>query len=149
MVPSLFPETFGYVVLEAFSVGTPVVVHEGGGALYETGFLSGGGLAYRTDSELLTSLRRMVHDRSLHDELAARGFAMRMGPWSETEHLDDYLTLVGQGRAGRERKPFPGPHSLDRRKPAASRTASIASQGPRRRRGEDGRHESPARFDLG
>ena len=45
VVPSLFPETFGYVVLEAFSVGTPVIVHEDGGALYETGFLSGGGLA--------------------------------------------------------------------------------------------------------
>ena len=31
VVPSLFPETFGYVVLEAFAVGRPVVVHEGGG----------------------------------------------------------------------------------------------------------------------
>ena len=31
MVPSLFPETFGYVVLESFAVGTPVVVHEEGG----------------------------------------------------------------------------------------------------------------------
>ena len=102
VVPSLFPETFGYVVLEAFSVGTPVVVHEGGGALYETGFLSGGGLAYRTDSELLTALRRMVHDRALHDDLAARGFAMRMGPWSETEHLDHYLTL-DRARPGRTR----------------------------------------------
>ena len=30
VVPSLFPETFGYVVLEAFAVGTPVVVHEAG-----------------------------------------------------------------------------------------------------------------------
>ena len=64
VVPSLFPETFGYVVLEAFAVGTPVIVHEGGGALYETGFLSGGGLAYRTDTELLTAVRRMVHDRA-------------------------------------------------------------------------------------
>ena len=34
-------------------MGTPVVVHEDGGALFETGFLSGGGLAYRTDTELL------------------------------------------------------------------------------------------------
>ena len=128
VVPSLFPETFGYVVLEAFSVGTPVVVHEGGGALYETGFLSGGGLAYRTDSELLTAMRRMVHDRSLHDELAARGFAMRMGPWSETEHLDRYLTLVERGRARREPKPFHGPHSLDRRKPAAATGEGISSK---------------------
>ena len=107
VVPSLFPETFGYVVLEAFAVGTPVVVHEGGGALYETGFLSGGGLGYRTDTELLTALRRMVHDHGLHDELAARGFAMRMGEWSETEHLDRYLALVGQARAAREQQAVP------------------------------------------
>src|SRR5207248_3052678 len=30
VVPSLFPETFGYVVLEAFAVRTPVVVHRRG-----------------------------------------------------------------------------------------------------------------------
>ena len=149
VVPSLFPETFGYVVLEAFSVGTPVVVHEGGGALYETGFLSGGGLAYRTDSELLTALRRMVHDRALHDELAARGFAMRMGPWSETEHLDQYLALVGQGRAGASasRSPVRIPSTVASR--PRRRDEGISSNGPRRRRGEDGRHESPARIDLG
>jgi glycosyltransferase involved in cell wall biosynthesis len=114
VVPSLFPETFGYVVLEAFAVGAPVVVHEHGGALYETGFLSGGGLGYRNDGELLTALRRMVHDEALHDALAARGFAMRMGPWSETEHLDVYLALISRVRSARERKPFPRPHSLDR-----------------------------------
>jgi glycosyltransferase involved in cell wall biosynthesis len=118
VVPSLFPETFGYVVLEAFAVGTPVVVHEDGGALYETGCLSGGGLGYRNDGELLTALRRMVHDQALHDELAARGFAMRMGPWSESEHLDEYLTLIGQVRSARDRQPFPRPHSLDRLRPA-------------------------------
>ena len=37
VVPSLFPETFGYVVLEAFAVRTPVVVHQGGGALVRGG----------------------------------------------------------------------------------------------------------------
>jgi glycosyltransferase involved in cell wall biosynthesis len=115
VVPSLFPETFGYVVLESFAVGTPVVVHEGGGALYETGFLSGGGLSYRSDGELLTALRRMVHDNSLHDELAERGFAMRMGEWSETEHLDRYFALIRQARATREHAPYPRPHSLQRR----------------------------------
>jgi glycosyltransferase involved in cell wall biosynthesis len=115
VVPSLFPETFGYVVLEAFSVGTPVVVHEGGGALYETGFLSGGGLAYRTDTELLTALRRMVHDHRLHDDLAARGYAVRMGEWSESEHLERYFTLIDGARATREHSPFPRPHVLGRR----------------------------------
>jgi len=120
VVPSLFPETFGYVVLEAFAVGTPVVVHEGGGALNETGFLSGGGLGYRTDAELLTALRRMVHDHGLHRDLAARGFAMRMGEWSETEHIGRYFTLIGQARAARDQQPFPRPHAFGRRTPIAT-----------------------------
>ncbi len=120
VVPSLFPETFGYVVLEAFAVGTPVVVHEDGGALYETGFLSGGGLAYRTDTELLTALRRMVHDHRLHDDLAARGFAVRMGEWSESEHLERYFDLVETARAARERSPVPRPHLLGRRTPSTT-----------------------------
>jgi glycosyltransferase involved in cell wall biosynthesis len=120
VVPSLFPETFGYVVLEAFAVGTPVIVHEGGGALYETGFASGGGLGYRNDTELLTAMRRMIHDNPLHDELAARGFAIRMGEWSETEHLDRYFTRIAQARARRDKQPFPRPHALARRAPIAT-----------------------------
>jgi glycosyltransferase involved in cell wall biosynthesis len=120
VVPSLFPETFGYVVLEAFSVGTPVVVNQDGGALYETGFLSGGGLAYRTDTELLTSLRRMVHDHRLHADLAARGFAIRMGEWSETEHLERYFALVREARASRERSSILRPHLLGRRMPSTT-----------------------------
>ncbi len=120
VVPSLFPETFGYVVLEAFAVGTPVVVHEDGGALYETGFLSGGGLAYRTDTELLTAVRRMVHDHRLHDDLAARGYAARLGEWSESEHLERYFGLIGSARAARERSPYPRPHVLSRRTPSTT-----------------------------
>jgi glycosyltransferase involved in cell wall biosynthesis len=120
VVPSLFPETFGYVVLESFAVGTPVVVHEHGGALFETGFLSGGGLAYRTDTELLTAMRRMVHDHRLHDDLAARGFAIRMGEWSEAAHLERYFELIGQARSTRERSPFPRPHVLGRRTPSTT-----------------------------
>jgi glycosyltransferase involved in cell wall biosynthesis len=125
VVPSLFPETFGYVVLEAFAVGTPVIVHEGGGALYETGFLSGGGLAYRTDTELLTAMRRMVHDRALHDELAACGVAMRMGPWSETEHMEEYVGLIDQSKSARRHMPFPRPYSLKRSNPAPAHADSL------------------------
>ena len=94
VVPSLFPETFGYVVLEAFAVGTPVVVHRGGGAIRETGEESGGGLGYDTDAELLVALRRVVHDGALRDDLAAAGYAARTGPWSEDAHLARYLGLI-------------------------------------------------------
>ena len=101
VVPSLFPETFGYVVLEAFAVRTPVIVHEGGGALLETGVLGGGGLGYKTDGELLLAMRRLVHDDDLRDELADQGYARRIGEWSETAHLDRYLGLIASIQAGR------------------------------------------------
>jgi glycosyltransferase involved in cell wall biosynthesis len=102
VVPSLFYETFGYVVMEAFATGTPVIVHEGGGALLETGVQSGGGLGYRTEAELLTAMRRMVHDEDLRDELAARGFAARIGPWSESEHVHRYMKQIAECRQARD-----------------------------------------------
>ena len=96
VVPSLFPETFGYVVLESFAVRTPVVVNEEAGALLETGVQSGGGLGYVADVDLLTALRRVVHDSDLREELADRGYARRVGEWSEARHLDRYLGLIDQ-----------------------------------------------------
>jgi len=101
VVPSLFPETFGYVVLEAFAVRTPVIVHEGGGAIRETGVLSGGGLGYKNDGELLLAMRRLVHDDDLRDELAHGGYSIRIGEWSETAHLDRYFGLIRGIQAGR------------------------------------------------
>jgi glycosyltransferase involved in cell wall biosynthesis len=101
VVPSLFPETFGYVVLEAFAVRTPVVVHRGGGAIHETGVLSGGGLGYETDAELLVALKRVVHDDGLRRELSAAGFRMRQGPWSEGAHLRAYFDLIQRCRRGK------------------------------------------------
>jgi glycosyltransferase involved in cell wall biosynthesis len=101
VVPSLFPETFGYVVLEAFAVHTPVVVNRGGGALQETGVQSGGGLGYSTDAELLLALRRIVHDDELREDLADQGFAMRRGEWSEAAHMDRYFGLIAGIRGGR------------------------------------------------
>jgi glycosyltransferase involved in cell wall biosynthesis len=114
VVPSLFPETFGYVVLEAFAVKTPVVVNERGGALVETGVRSGGGLGYRSEVELLTALRRVIHDHELRGELAARGYAARMNAWSETEHIERYCALVGQGRSIRAGTKLAGPHLRQR-----------------------------------
>ena len=101
VVPSLMAETFGYVVLEAFAVRTPVVVHRGGGALAETGVGSGGGLGYETDAELLLALRRIVHDDDLREELADRGYAMRTGEWSEAAHIERYLGLIRRIQQGR------------------------------------------------
>ena len=108
VVPSLFPETFGYVVLEAFAARTPVVVNRAGGALHETGVLSGGGLGYETEGELLVALRRMIHDTSLRNELAEAGHAVHKGSWSETSHIDRYMGLI---QSIRKRRAGTSPHS--------------------------------------
>ncbi len=113
-VPSLFPETFGYVVLEAFAVRTPVVVHTGGGALRETGVLSGGGLGYSNDAEMLLALRRMVHDVDLREELAHQGYTKRITEWSETAHLDRYFGLISEIQRGGSA--VPSPHRVPTRK---------------------------------
>ena len=107
VVPSLFPETFGYVVLEAFAVRTPVIVHRGGGAIEETGVESGGGLGYDTDGELLVALRRLIHDDDLRAELAAAGHARRVGEWSEAAHMDRYFSLIQGIKAGRPDRHLP------------------------------------------
>jgi glycosyltransferase involved in cell wall biosynthesis len=126
VVPSLFPETFGYVVLEAFAVRTPVVVHRRGGALFENGVRSGGGLGYETDSELLWALRRVVHDDDLRDELGHHGFAVRISDWSETAHLDRYFSLIQGIRSSRP--PIRPPHfSPLRSNDKAVAAASIAA----------------------
>jgi glycosyltransferase involved in cell wall biosynthesis len=128
VVPSLFPETFGYVVLEAFAVRTPVVVHRDGGALHETGVLSGGGLGYRTADELLRSLRRIVHDDDLRAELSHRGYAMRTGEWSEAAHLDRYFGLIQGIRAA---EATPSPHRpWYRANPSTSMSTSTTAARP-------------------
>lgn len=117
VVPSLFPETFGYVVLEAFAVRTPVIVHEGGGAIQETGVQSGGGLGYRADVELLTAMRRIIHEPELRNALAERGYARRVGEWSEERHVERYMDILERARSTRR------DHSTYR--PALARTGRL------------------------
>ena len=74
---------------------------------------------------------------------------MRMGPWSETEHLDQYLELIGKAPGGARaqtvpRSTFPRPSPAD-----ASRETSVFGAGPRERRSEDRQRQSPAQRDLG
>ena len=129
VVPSLFPETFGYVVLEAFAVKTPVIVHEGGGAIQETGVQSGGGLGYRTDVELLTAMRRITHEPDLRDSLALRGYSRRIGEWSEGRHLERYLDLIERARsARRDRSPY-RPALARTRRPGRSAASGVNGDG--------------------
>jgi glycosyltransferase involved in cell wall biosynthesis len=93
VVPSLFPETFGYVAVEAMSVGTPAIVSSIG-ALPELIEASGGGVVFGDEAEMLEAMRRLGRDDDLRAELGARGTDAVATVWSEDTHLDRYLELV-------------------------------------------------------
>lgn len=98
VVPSLFPETFGYVVLEAFAVRTPVIVHRGGGAIAETGEKSGGGIGYDSLEELERAILALVNDNHLRHNLARRGYEVHKTIWSESSHLNRYMGMIQTAR---------------------------------------------------
>ena len=93
VVPSLVYETFGYVVLEAFAEGTPVVVRDLG-ALPELVAESGGGLVFDSPVGLVEAIDQIAADNRFRDELGANGRAARNGIWSEEEHLKRYFDLI-------------------------------------------------------
>lgn len=100
VVPSLFYETFGYVVAEAAAVGTPAIVHDRGAPpeLVRTG---GGGLVYRDEGELVDAIRRLGTDHRLRAELGGRARTAAATLWSEKLHIDRYLAaLRGTGLLG-------------------------------------------------
>lgn len=97
IVPSVGYEVFGIVVLEAFAQGTPAVVHDLG-ALPELIELSDGGVAYRTEDELVAALERLVADRPLRDRLGANGRAAWSRLWSEEAHIGAYLEAITAAR---------------------------------------------------
>lgn len=77
VVPSIWKETFGFVVLEALSYGTPVIVSDNVGAKdivkeYDSGFI------YHTRAELKHLLEMLIIDRTLLRNFNQRILAL---PW--------------------------------------------------------------------
>lgn len=105
IVPSLFYETFGYVVLEAFATGTPAIVHDRG-ALPELITQSHAGYTYATDDELVTAMRLLLENPDIATSLGAKGQHAAQEKWGEERHLKQYLGVIeecrGKGRQSRE-----------------------------------------------
>lgn len=100
IVPSICYETFGIIVIEAFSRKTPVIVNDLG-ALPEVVEDSDGGFVYGTREELIAAMQKLADDRELRDKLGANGFAAFMKYWNEDAHIERYLGLVDQLMAER------------------------------------------------
>lgn len=94
IVPSLCYETFGQVMAEAFSFNTPVIARDIG-ALSELVTTSGGGILYRTESELRDAITSLSTHPELRAQLGARGHAAFSTHWTEEVHLEQYFALIG------------------------------------------------------
>ena len=97
LVPSLCYEVFGIVALEAFAQRTPVIVRDRG-ALGEVVRDSGGGLAYRTDAELVAAMETLRGDAAQRDELGAGGHRALRERWTEEPHLHAYFEAIEEAR---------------------------------------------------
>jgi glycosyltransferase involved in cell wall biosynthesis len=93
IVPSICYETFGIIIIEAFSLKTPVIVNNLG-ALPEVVEDSDGGFIYDNNVELIAAMNRLAEDAALRNELGENGYNAYKTYWDETAHLDKYLGLI-------------------------------------------------------
>jgi len=93
IVPSICYETFGIIIIEAFSYQTPVIVNDLG-ALPEVVEDSNGGFIYRTEEELLDAMNKLVADPNLRAEMGNNGYRAYLKEWNEEPHLNRYFRLI-------------------------------------------------------
>jgi len=93
IVPSIWYEVFGIVILESFTQKTPVIVSRMGGMpkIVEG---SGGGFVYSTQAELTGAMDRLLEEPGLREEMGARGHRALKERWSADAHIPQYLSLI-------------------------------------------------------
>lgn len=107
IVPSICYETFGIIIIEAFSHKTPVIVNDLG-ALPEVVEESGGGFIYRSQDELRAAMARLADDRSVRDDLGEKGYAAYLKYWNEDAHLERYLNMIEKTKRKKEERSVQG-----------------------------------------
>lgn len=103
VAPSRAFETFGLVIIEAFSQGTPVIARRLG-AYPEIVERSGGGLLFSTTDELRRALRTLVDSPDERGAMAARALDSFRRNWSEAAVVPRYLEAVDEACARRRRR---------------------------------------------
>lgn len=99
LVPSLFPETFGYVVLEAWSQATPVLV-SAAGSLPDL-VADGGGAVCGTPDAFAEHVDRWLQNPGEASRTGLLGWRRAAGEFAEEMHMGRLLDLVDRCRAER------------------------------------------------
>ena len=101
IVPSICYEVFGIIIIEAFSMKTPVIVNDLG-AMPEVIQDSGGGFVYGNEHELVEAMEKLAKEPGLRNKLGENGYQAYVKYWSEDAHLEQYLGLIEQLRNRRK-----------------------------------------------
>jgi glycosyltransferase involved in cell wall biosynthesis len=103
IVPSLWYEVFGIVILEAFAQGVPVIVRNIGGMpkIIEE---SRGGFVFETEKELVSAMDQLLDDPELRQQVGQHGYEAFQQKWCADVHIPRYLELVEQISTARSQK---------------------------------------------
>jgi len=100
LVPSLCYEVFNLIPVEAFAQGTPAIVRDLG-ATPELVHHSGAGAVFETLDDCRHSMEQLRTIPGRRDEQGRRGREAYEATWTEDVHMDAYLGIVDELRAGR------------------------------------------------
>jgi glycosyltransferase involved in cell wall biosynthesis len=90
IVPSIWYEVFGIIILESFARATPAIVRNIG-AMPKIIEESSGGFVFNTDQELLHAMDQLIEDPSLRDKLGRQGNAALRQKWTAEVHIPCYI----------------------------------------------------------
>lgn len=102
IVPSIWYEPFGLIVIEAYAQKTPVIVNRAG-ALPELVQASGGGMVYDDQAGLREAAQALLSSPDSRCELGERGHQAYLETWTEEQHLAQYFHIIDEARARRQR----------------------------------------------
>jgi len=103
LVPSIWYEVFGIIILESFARATPAIVRNMGGMpkIIEE---SGGGFVFNTDEDLLHAMDQLIEDPGLRHKLGQQGNAAFNQQWTADAHIPLYLGYVERVLESRKQK---------------------------------------------
>jgi glycosyltransferase involved in cell wall biosynthesis len=93
IVPSIWYEIFGLVIIEAMRLGTPIIAHDiaGPGELVRC---SKAGLVYQTTNELEANLVNLMSDTELQEKFSKNGVQYFNDNFTPEIHLSRYFSLI-------------------------------------------------------
>ena len=100
IVPSIWYEVFGIIILESFARKTPVIVSNMGGMPMVVRD-SGGGVVFNTEAELIGAMDRLLKEPGLREQMGACGHRALREKWSADAHIPRYLGLIEGIASGR------------------------------------------------